>query len=103
MADLKVGKRTTFTIYLPAIKKSVDPEKAFNEIVHKGSGKILVMDDQESILKIDTEAKVVVSSGYSNDPIMANFKNYGFVGVIPKPYSRKQMTELLNNLLGEYK
>lgn len=38
------------------------------------------------ILARDPEAKVIVSSGYSNDPVMANFKEYGFCAAIVKPY-----------------
>lgn len=50
------------------------------------------------LLKIDPQAKVVVSSGYSNDPIMANYKEYGFCGVITKPYTMAQLSELLNKI-----
>lgn len=38
------------------------------------------------ILLIDPKAKVLVSSGYSTDPIMTNYKDYGFIGVINKPF-----------------
>ena len=33
----------------------------------------------------------IVSSGYSNDPITANYISYGFKGVLPKPYTMKQL------------
>jgi len=39
------------------------------------------------ILEIDKNAKVVVASGYSNDPIMANYHDYGFCDVIAKPFN----------------
>lgn len=38
------------------------------------------------ILAIDPAAKVLVSSGYSTDPIMTNFGEHGFAGVINKPF-----------------
>ncbi|MDM8539290.1 ATP-binding protein, partial [Desulfobacterales bacterium HSG17] len=53
------------------------------------------------LLKIDPDVKAIVSSGYSNDPIMANSHDYGFCGVIPKPYTMDQLAEVLNSVFGE--
>jgi len=50
------------------------------------------------LLKIDPKVKAVVSSGYYTDPVMANYEDYGFIGVVPKPYSIDQMAELLDNI-----
>ena len=51
------------------------------------------------ILALDPQAKVVVSSGYSHDPIMANYKKYGFCGVLKKPYSMEELSQLLKLFL----
>jgi len=40
-----------------------------------------------------------VSSGYSNDPIMASYEDYGFCGVLPKPYLAEHVAELLGGIL----
>ena len=53
----------------------------------------------KKLLEIAPEAKAIVSSGYSTDPIMANFKEYGFKGVLPKPYTIDELKNILNNVL----
>jgi CheY-like chemotaxis protein len=45
--------------------------------------------------EIHPEVRAIVSSGYSNDPVMADFEAYGFVGVIPKPYEIRSLSEAL--------
>jgi CheY-like chemotaxis protein len=40
----------------------------------------------EQLLAIDPKARVLASSGYPNDPVMTDFKKYGFSGVVPKSY-----------------
>jgi PAS domain S-box-containing protein len=49
--------------------------------------------------EIDPEVKAIVSSGYSNDPVMADFEAYGFVGVIPKPYEIRSLSEALKRAI----
>lgn len=157
----ELGVGTVFNIYLPASSKEVSETKDKEGSKHQGQGRILIMDDQEPILKmaqrmlsrmgykteiamdggeaikmyreahetgrpfdlvvldltvpggiggakailellkIDPKVKAVVSSGYSNDPIMANYEEYGFCGVVPKPYSKEQLSEVLNKMLEE--
>ncbi len=53
------------------------------------------------LLKINPKVKAIVSSGYSNNPIMANYEDYGFCGVVPKPYTKAQLAEVLNQILLE--
>jgi len=53
----------------------------------------------EKLKKIDPDVKAIVSSGYSNDPIMADFKTYGFMGVVVKPYKISELSDILNKVL----
>ncbi len=156
--ESKMETGTTFHIYLPASDKITEQIEEKEESKHNGHGKILIMDDQEPILKmlgrmlnhmgyetafakdgsqaiemykeaqsvenpfdmvildltvpggmggaktipellkIDPNIKAVVSSGYSNDPIMANYQSYGFADVVPKPYTKDQLVNLLNKI-----
>jgi len=54
---------------------------------------------KETIAKLrelDPHVRAIVSSGYSNDPIMAEHQKYGFCGVVVKPYSMRNVGEALN-------
>jgi hypothetical protein len=39
----------------------------------------------EEALEIDPYVKAIVSSGYSSNPVMAGFRQHGFMGVVTKP------------------
>ena len=45
--------------------------------------------------------RAIVSSGYSRDPVMANFQAYGFCGVLPKPYSPEQILQTMRGVLAK--
>jgi signal transduction histidine kinase/CheY-like chemotaxis protein len=53
----------------------------------------------KQIFDMDKEAKILVSSGYSNDPVMSNYRAYGFSGIIPKPYRTEELNSILDNVL----
>ncbi len=53
------------------------------------------------LLEIDPEVNAVVSSGYSNDPVMSGFRKYGFKGVVVKPYNIEELGKALQKILIE--
>jgi PAS domain S-box-containing protein len=53
----------------------------------------------EELLKIDPNVKAIVSSGYSNDPIMAYYKKHGFKAVVAKPFDLKELNEAIKKVL----
>lgn len=55
----------------------------------------------EQILSIDPKACLIVSSGYSNDPIMSDFRKYGFAGAVAKPYNINEFGKLLSSVLAQ--
>jgi PAS domain S-box-containing protein len=54
-----------------------------------------------SIFEIDPAARLIVSSGYSMDPVMANFRDFGFHGAVFKPYSADGIAAVLKEALKE--
>jgi PAS domain S-box-containing protein len=62
------------------------------------------MGGKETIRKlkeIDPNLIAVVSSGYSNDPVLADFADAGFSGAVQKPYTADEMLEAVARVLEE--
>ena len=89
---------------------ATDGDEAFNKyLLSKESGKnyaFAIMDltipgkkggkdTITQIRKIDNDFKVIVSSGYSNDPVMSNYQDYGFNGILPKPYRFEDLKQII--------
>jgi CheY-like chemotaxis protein len=154
-----LGTGTCFTLYLPASATIQSAPKDTVENLVYGTGRILVMDDEEEIRDVlgkmlqhlgfdvdfandgeqaltyynqalqkgtpfiaaildltipggmggketlrqikshHPDAKVIVSSGYSNDPVMARFSQFGFSGFIAKPYNLLDLSRVLSQIL----
>ena len=152
------GTGTVFHIYLPASQGEV-PFIVRDDKFVNGSGKVLVMDDEEEmrrttgdmlvrmgytveyadeggeacakyrmaresgrpfgavimdltipsgmggkeavrkLLEIDPAARVIVSSGYSDDPVMADYRSFGFQGAVSKPYRMRELSEVVAKVM----
>lgn len=155
----KVGKGTTFHVYLPAFQGMLLQTKPALETVILGKGKILYMDDEDSVrdiageilsfigytvqfardgeeaialyrqametsepfsavimdltipggmggkeaikklAQIDPQIKAIVTSGYSNDPIIHEYSNHGFADVILKPYNVGELGRVVGKVV----
>lgn len=49
--------------------------------------------------KLDPSVKAIVSSGYSNAPVMSSYKEYGFNGMISKPYKIEELSQIIHETL----
>lgn len=58
-------------------------------------------DAVSKILSLDPTAAVIVSSGYSNDPVIAEYRHYGFRGAVCKPYRLQELSAVLHEVLVE--
>jgi len=53
----------------------------------------------EKLLKLDPNVKAIVSSGYSNDPVMAEHRKYGFGGRVAKPFRIAELSAAVKRIL----
>jgi CheY-like chemotaxis protein len=53
----------------------------------------------EEIRRHDPAIRAIVSSGYASDPIMANFRQHGFQGVVAKPYRIEDFIRVVHEVL----
>jgi two-component system cell cycle sensor histidine kinase/response regulator CckA len=158
--ESRLGVGSVFHVYLPATTHKVNEVKEGTEpVAICGSGRILVVDDEEDIieacvellrllgyeaecaqdgmegverykaalaaqvpfdavimdltipggmggrqavqelLKIDSTAKVILSSGYSDDPAMVNYQRYGFKGILDKPFNAIDLGMILSQVI----
>lgn len=51
--------------------------------------------------ELDPHVKGIVVSGYSNDPVLAHFKEYGFKGRVAKPFNLVDLSNVLNTVLND--
>jgi CheY-like chemotaxis protein len=60
------------------------------------------MGGKDAIIKLrafDPAIKAIVSSGYSNDPVVQDYTKYGFSGKLSKPYKINDMKVILEQLM----
>jgi DNA-binding NtrC family response regulator len=53
------------------------------------------------LLDLDPDAKVIVSSGYSQDPVMADYESYGFIDILAKPYTLDEVSRKISRILAQ--
>jgi two-component system cell cycle sensor histidine kinase/response regulator CckA len=82
-------------------KAAQEAEKTYDAVIldlpipGKMGGKEVI----NKLLEIDPEVKAIVSSGYSNVPVLANFQEYGFKGIMPKPFESRFLSKVLHEVL----
>ncbi len=53
----------------------------------------------KELQKIDPDVKAIVSSGYSDDPVMSEHEKFGFKDIIKKPYEYHELAEAVKKLI----
>jgi len=53
----------------------------------------------QALLDLDSEVKGIVATGYGEDPVARQYKKYGFVDIINKPFNLEQLEEVIRRVL----
>lgn len=56
-------------------------------------------DAAACLKEADASAKLIVSSGYSDSPVLSDFRKYGFDDMLPKPWTPAQIAEVFQRVL----
>jgi two-component system cell cycle sensor histidine kinase/response regulator CckA len=54
----------------------------------------------QELLAVDPDVKAIASSGYSNNPVMSEYRRHGFKSILPKPYDAIQLSRTLAEVIG---
>ena len=86
----------TVKLYANAIEENRPFDMVIMDLTIPGG-----MGGQETLSelkKIDPSVNAIVSSGYSEDPIMSRYKQYGFKGVLLKPYRIDDLSKIIRGI-----
>ncbi len=53
------------------------------------------------LLEINPDVKGIIITGYSDDPVVANFRAYGFSGFITKPATKEELSKVIKEALSK--
>jgi two-component system, cell cycle sensor histidine kinase and response regulator CckA len=101
MAGYTVELTENGKITIEKYTKAKDEKKPFDAVIMDLTipGGMGGKDTITKLLKVDPNARVIVSSGYSTDPVMSDFKKYGFSAAVTKPYTIGELEKALGALL----
>jgi len=84
---------------LRIFSRAYTEEKPFNYVILDliVPGKLNGLETYHKMKNIDPELKAIIISGYFEDPVFQNYKEYGLIGALIKPFTIQQLLELLQN------
>ncbi|OQW96952.1 MAG: hypothetical protein BWK74_07370 [Desulfobacteraceae bacterium A6] len=82
-------------------KKAIESEKPYDVVILDLTipGGMGGKETIKKLLELDHQLKAIVSSGYSDSPVMSNYIEYGFKGMMAKPFDFQTLSKVLNDVL----
>lgn len=111
--ELGAAMLTKFGFAVVAVADGAAAVRAFREAKEAGEGFDVVILDltvpggmggraaMEELARIDPGVRAIVSSGYSNDAVLANYRQHGFCGMVPKPYQAAKLVAAVNDAMAQ--
>jgi CheY-like chemotaxis protein len=86
---------------IAAYEKALKENRRFDLVVSDLSipGGMGGKDTIKRLCEIDPEVRAIVSSGYAIDPVMSRYEEFGFTGMIAKPYTIDAMCRKVTEVL----
>ena len=83
-------------------KAALGTESPFDAVILDltGTGGLDGRETIKKLLELEPQVRAIVCSGYSNDPVMANHREYGFRGVLTKPFTMKELDDQIHRVIG---
>jgi two-component system, cell cycle sensor histidine kinase and response regulator CckA len=95
--DLQSDGRSAIQAYRQAVQTGCPYDLVILDLtVPGGMGGKEVMAE---LLQIDSDVNAIVSSGYHNDPVMANYRDFGFSGIVAKPYKVRELVRTVQQTI----
>jgi signal transduction histidine kinase/ActR/RegA family two-component response regulator len=95
--EIAIEGNEAIDLYLNAKESGTPFDAVVLDLTVKGG-----MGGKETIkrlVEINPDVKAIVASGYSKDPLMSRFRDFGFSGVFTKPYSIEDLADFLRNMI----
>ncbi|MBN2433954.1 MAG: response regulator [Spirochaetes bacterium] len=78
------------------INKTIPDIFIFDLTIIGGMGGVETAKEVHTLVN---DPKIIISSGYSNDPVIENYKNYGFCDYIQKPYRMQDFKDKILSIV----
>ncbi|OQY32907.1 MAG: hypothetical protein B6241_09610 [Spirochaetaceae bacterium 4572_59] len=95
--DTADNGRDAVALYGEAMAQSMGYDAVILDLtIPGGAGGVEIL---KNLLTLDPGIKAIVSSGYAEDPVLANYDKYGFKGIVKKPYTAEKLLSVVASVL----